>query len=46
MPIADMKRTGVLEHFVEVLEPDNQSSELISILQYIFGAEASVGAVC
>ncbi|MBW2740956.1 MAG: hypothetical protein JRE64_19395 [Deltaproteobacteria bacterium] len=46
VPIADMRRIDVLESFVEVLESDNQSSELISILQSILGAEASVGAVC
>jgi hypothetical protein len=46
VPIADMRRIGVLESFVEVLEPDNQSSELISIFHSISGAEASAGAVC
>ena len=46
VPIADMRRIDVLESFVEVLESDNQSSELISILQSISGAEASAGAVC
>ena len=46
VPIADMRRIDVLESFVEVLESDNQSSELISILQSILGAEASAGAVC
>jgi len=46
VPIADMKRISVLESFVEVLESDNQSSELISVLQSILGAEARVGAVC
>lgn len=46
VPIADIRRIDVLESFVEVLESDNQSSELISILQSILGAEASAGAVC
>ncbi len=41
-----MRRISVLESFVEVLESDNQSSELISVLHSILGAEASAAAVC
>ena len=44
--IADVSRIGVMEYFVKLLESDNQYSELISILQYILGVEASAGAVC
>jgi len=46
LPIADMRRIGILESFVEVLESDNQSSELIYILQSILGIETSAVAVC
>ena len=46
VPIADMRRISVLESFVDVLESDNQSSELLSILHSILGAEASAVAVC
>ena len=46
VPIADMRRISVLESFVEVMESDNQSSELISILQSILGPEARPGALC
>lgn len=46
VPIADMRRISVLESFVEVLESDNQSSELISVLHSILGAETSAAAVC
>ena len=46
IPIADMKRISILEDFIEVLESANSSSELISNLQSILGAEASARAVC
>lgn len=41
-----MRRIDILESFVEVLESDNQSCELISILQSILGAEGSAVAIC
>ena len=44
MPIADEKRMGVLEDFVQVLESSKSPGELVCTLQSIFGAE--VDAVC
>lgn len=46
IPIADMKRMSVLEHFVEVLESANPSSELILNLQSILGVETNARAAC
>jgi len=44
MPIADEKRMGVLEDFVQVLESSKSPGELVCTLQSILGAE--VDAVC
>jgi hypothetical protein len=46
LPIADEKRMGVLEDFVQVLESSKSPGELVCALQSILGAEVSVEAVC
>lgn len=46
MPIADEKRMGVLEDFVQVLESSKSPGELVCTLQSIVGTEVTVEAVC
>ena len=42
MPIADEKRMGVPEDFVQVLESSKSPGELVYTLQSILGAEVNV----
>ena len=46
IPIADEKRMGVLEDFVQVLESSKSPGELVCALQSILDAEVAVEAVC
>ena len=46
IPIADEKRMGILEDFIDVLESAKSSDELVDTLQSILGVEEDMGAVC
>ena len=46
IPIADEKRMGILEDFIDVLESAKSSDELVDTLQSILGVEEDIGAVC
>jgi len=46
IPIADEKRMGILEDFIDVLESAKSSDELADTLQSIVGVEEDMGAVC
>ncbi|MCK4399090.1 MAG: hypothetical protein KAV25_08870, partial [Methanophagales archaeon] len=44
--IADEKRRGILEDFIQALETTGSSNELVYTLQSILGVEADMEAVC
>ncbi|MCD6455938.1 MAG: hypothetical protein J7K81_04010 [Methanophagales archaeon] len=46
IPIADEKRMGILEDFIQALETTGSSNELVYTLQSILGVEADMEAVC
>ena len=46
IPIADEKRMGILEDFIDFLESAKSSDELGDTLQSILGLEEDMGAVC
>ena len=46
IPIADEKRMGILEDFIQALETTGSSNELVYTLQSILGIEGDMEAVC
>jgi hypothetical protein len=46
IPIADEKRMGILEDFIQALETTGSSNELVYTLQSILGVEEDMEAVC
>ncbi|MCW3142150.1 MAG: hypothetical protein N2V72_08305 [Methanophagales archaeon] len=46
IPIADEKRMGILEDFIQALESTKSPDELVDTLQSILGADVDMGAVC